>query len=253
VTPDELARGPIGIGEHGRAQILGEVPLLGGSLSLEVPASRPFKIQTLGADRMTRGTQHARWVDVAPGQTFPGGVSPELYPTLCAGCHGALSGRPADAVTPVPDVITEASATLATYTNLDPRRPRKPDPVGAAPFTIDFRRDVAPLVARSCLSCHRAGAAAGGLALDPTPTQRFDAMYEALLAPGEGSGGGRKYVDERDASAPQSHLVERIYGRELDAPRALTRACPGDPPLAEGEKLTFVRWIELGAVYRGLP
>jgi hypothetical protein len=253
VTPNDLAVGPIAMGTHGRARILAEVPLAGGSLLAEVPADVPFRIQLLDRERMAVGAQHDRWLHVAPGETFPSGVSRALYPSLCAGCHGALSGRREDVGGPVPDVITAASTTLATHENFNPNRPLPPVRLGDAPTTVDFRRDVWPILARSCASatCHSGAAPAGALDLVPTPTARFDTAYEALLAPGEGSGGGRKYVDEASSSAHTSYLIERIYGRELGAPRALSGTCPGEPPLSAADKLTLVRWIDLGAPYRG--
>jgi len=247
LTPNDMSAGPISLGSHGRYRILGEVPLAGGSLKVEVPAHRAIRVQTLDASRMARGTQHTRWLDVFPGETFPGGVAPALYPVLCSGCHGALSGRPGDVGGPVPDAITGASITLATHQNLDPRRPL-PAVVLGTPIEIDFRRDVAPLFSRSCARCH---GSAGGLDLSSRATKSFDTLYETLLAPGEGSLGGRKYVDEAGASAAGSYLVERILGRDLGAPRAVTGRCAGEPALTPEEVLTVVRWIELGAVYRG--
>ncbi|HQY60139.1 MAG: hypothetical protein IPF92_16725 [Myxococcales bacterium] len=253
-TPDDLAQGPVSLGAHGRARILAEVPLAGGSLHLEVPAGRPFRVQTLDAARMAVGAQHDRWIDVAPGQVFPGGVSPELYPTLCAGCHGALSGQASSVGGVVPDVVTQASVTLATHANMDPRRPLPPTKVGDAPIAVDFRRDVRPLLARSCAGCHGGATPAGGLDLAARTTARFDTAYEALLAPGVGSGNGKRYVDEPGSSAFTSHLTERIYGRELGAPRAgVGAACTGSPALSDSERLVFVRWIDLGATYRGSP
>lgn len=222
LTPKDLAAGPISLGTHGRARILAEVPLAGGSLQVEVPAHTAFRVQTLDASRMAVGAQHARWVDVFPGETFPGGVSPVLYPSLCAGCHGALSGKPAEVFSPVPDLITGASITLATHHNLDPRRPLPPFAVGP-PLTIDFRRDVAPLIARSCVKCHSGFVA--------RPTKQFDAMYEALFP----------HVVE--SSAASSPLIQRVAGGP----------CAGEPPLSPEERLSLVRWIDLGAVYRGLP
>ena len=251
-TPADLAAGPISAGIHGRSRILAELPLLGGSLFLEVPASTPFRVQTLDADGLAAGTQHRRWLDVAPGQTFPGGVSPLLYPTLCATCHGSLSGHPEDSGGPVPDAITGASMTLATHEALDPRRPRTPVPVGDHPIVIDFRADVLPLITRSCVKgCHEGPNAAGNLELNAQATANFDSAYEALLVAGTGSGHGKKYVDDTGSSARSSYLVERIMGRELDAPRILDGICKGAPPLDDDERLTMTRWIDLGAVYRG--
>ena len=60
-------------------------------------------------------------------------------------------------------------------------------------------------------------------------------------------------MDERGSSARRSALIERLYGRELDAPQVLNGACLGEPPLSDDERLLFVRWVELGAVYRGTP
>lgn len=234
LTPNDLAAGPISIGMHGRARILAEVPLAGGSLNVEVPAHTAFRVQTLDASRMAVGAQHARWIDVFPGETFPGGVSPALYPSLCASCHGSLSGRPADVFAKVPDLITSASITLATHHNLDPRRPLPPTTIGA-PIEIDFRRDVAPLITRSCVGCHAD--------FEARPTKDFDTMYESLVA----------LVDEPGSSAYSSYLVERLLGRELGAPRANAGRCTGDPALTPAEVLTIVRWIDLGAVYRGAP
>ncbi len=233
LTPNDLAAGPISIGKHGRSRILAEVALAGGSLNVEVPAHTAFRVQMLNASRMAVGMQHARWIDVFPGEIFPGGVSPVLYPSLCASCHGALSGKPADVFAKLPDLITGASITLATHQNLDPRRPLPPTRVGA-PIEIDFRRDVAPLIKRSCVGCHAQ--------FEARPTKDFDTMYEALVP----------LVDEAGSSAYGSYLIERLLGRELGAPRAVGGRCTGDPALSPDELLTIVRWIDLGAVYRGV-
>ena len=135
---------------------------------------------------------------------------------------------------------------------MNPAFPRPPLPVGLAPITVTYQEDVGPLFARSCAvsACHTEGDLAGGLRLDRAPTVGFEAGYEALLASGAGSGGGRVYVDALGTSARQSQLVERLLGRELDAPAVMTRACPGTPPLDPEELTTVVRWIESGAVYR---
>ena len=79
--------------------------------------------------------------------------------------------------------------------------------------------------------------------------------YEGLLRPGEGSGGGRAYVDDGDGRARRSVLVERLTGRELDAPGVLPLEAAWHPSLATGaladdELLVIVRWIELGAPLR---
>lgn len=253
LAPLEAAKGAISAAGHVPSRILAEFPLLGGSAYLEVPAATPFRVQTLDADFMAVGTQHRRWIDVAPGQTFPGGVSPLLYPTLCATCHGSISGNPEDSGGPVPDTITNASMTMATHDGLDPRRPKSPMPIVDKPIAVDFRTHIAPLLARSCVDgCHRKPNAAGGLDLTTLPTAQFDTAYEALVAPGSGSGHGRAYVDDLGSAARASYLVERILGRDLDAPKKVTGVCLGNPPLSADERLTITRWIDLGAIYRGI-
>jgi hypothetical protein len=221
------------------SRILAELRLAGGSVYARVPSDRPFRLQLLDADRLAVGAQHNRWLHVAPGETFPGGVDPALYPALCSGCHGGLSGDRADTGGPVPDAVTAASMTLATHRDLDPRRPLPPTPIGA-PLTIDYRASIAPLVARSCAAaCHGGDAPAGGLDLSARPAPRFDTAYLALQAHLE------------PGSARQSPLAERVLGRELDAPAPLTGRCPGEPVLTAEERLALTRWIDLGATYRG--
>lgn len=241
VTPNEEAMGQSSATIAGRSQILGEIPLAGGSLYLEVPADRPFRVQFLNKDRMAVGTQQNRWNHVAPGEKFPGGVSPKLYPRLCAGCHGSLSGDIGEIGGPMPDIISAASMTMATHENLDPRRPLKPL-VLPEPITVDYRSDVAPLVQRSCAvsSCHQGDAPAG--ALDLSNSDRFQGGYMAL----------QPFVNSIESSAHKSYLMERILGRELGAGRRLTGACLGEPVLSSEEQLVFIRWIDMGATYRGV-
>ena len=98
-----------------------------------------------------------------------------------------------------------------------------------------------PLIARSCASCHAGDSPAGGLDLDPTAAVPYDAAYLALLP----------HVDVAGSSARRSPLMERLLGRELDAPAAMAGSCPGQPALSPAELLTISRWIDLGATYRG--
>ncbi len=241
VTPDELTAAPVGVTGVGRTRILGEVPLLGGSLYLEVPADTPFRVQFLNADRMAVGTQQNRWNHVAPDESFPGGVSPELYPRLCAGCHGSLSGDIGEIGGVMPDSISAASMTMATHENLNPRFPLEPQTM-LSPIPSDYRRDMAPLVKRSCAvpGCHTEANAAGNLNLTSN-TDPIDRAYLAL----------QPYVEGTASSAYTSPLMERIMGQELGAPEPLVGTCRGEPALSDEEVLIFTRWIDSGAAYRG--
>ena len=76
--------------------------------------------------------------------------------------------------------------------------------------------------------------------------------YEALLqAGGAKTNGGFRYVDALQASAYESSLIETIFGRELGATGIVTGACPAPSLLSDEERLLFVRWIDMGAPYRG--
>jgi hypothetical protein len=246
-------------GAHLPLAVLGEVPLgADGTLWAEVPARTPMRVQLVDADGFAVGAPSRLWIHVQGGERFPQGTQPDVYPRLCAGCHGALDGDASHAMAPIDaDAITSASITLSTFADRNPRRPLAPQPIGAfGAKQFDFGRDVAPSLERSCAvaGCHAGASPAGGLALTPTPTMYYDAAYEALQAFGAGSTGGKKYVDERGASARGSYLIEKILGRELDAPRALDFQCPPAgaqvPPLDPDVITALIRWIDLGAVYR---
>ncbi|MCC6995556.1 MAG: hypothetical protein IT370_13180 [Deltaproteobacteria bacterium] len=250
-------------GVHGPTTTLAVLPLeADGSLRATLPARRPFRVQALGADGMAVGAQGARWLYLLGGEVMPQGVALSAYPVACAGCHGALDGDAAHAFAAVPeaalDALSQASVTLASHQGRDPRRPRAAQaalPSGDEPG-FDFARELGPILARSCATqgCHLGATPAGGLTLDPVPTAYYDRAYEALQAFGDGSGGGKRYVDERGASARRSYLMEKLLGRELEAPRVLTEACPPPgaavPALDARELAAFARWIDLGAIYR---
>lgn len=233
-----------------RARVLAELPLAeDGTFQVELPAGIPIRVQGLDADRMAVGAMHNRWFYVAPGQKLVQGASADVYKQRCSACHGAADGDP-DHTFVQPDVLTTASVTLSRYNNRDPRRPL-PLPL-AGPDTrieVDFVADVQPILNRCAVApCHAGAAAAAGLDLSDQPTEWFNNAYETLLDP------ARDLVDLRSASARRSHLIELLTGRELLADRTLQR--PGQPHPADLEPdalLTLIRWIELGAAWRGTP
>jgi len=209
---------------YGPAVILvGEVPIPDGSLYAEIPANAPFRVQFIDADGMAVGGQANRWFFVAPGETFPAGVSPERYTTDCAGCHGSLDGEPEGALT-APDSITQASITLATHENRDPRRPKAPVQALGPLIATDFLGAVRPLIERSCTGCHDE--------LVPRPDGPFDSAYRWLIDGG--------------------HVVPSL-ARDSRMVARLRAGCPGDPPLDAEERMAIIRWIDVGAAYRGPP
>ncbi len=226
-----------------------------GSLAAKIPSKVPVRVVTLDADRVSVGALQHQWYAALPGERFPVGIPLGSFAARCGGCHGAMDGKPDSVLRPATDVVTQASVTQALYTDADRRRPIDLPTIGAESFIlVDFQRDVAPILEAKCASCHSGATPAGGLSLTSTATQHFTDAYESLLAPGEGSAGGQAYVDLQGHRARDSYLAEKIMGREYDAPKVLTQACPpSGPGLTAEEKLTLLRWIEFGASFVGVP
>ncbi|MFB6264192.1 MAG: hypothetical protein ABEL76_11290, partial [Bradymonadaceae bacterium] len=237
-------------GVHMPARILGEVPVAeDGSVYATVPSNTPFRVQYLDKNRMVVGRQHNRWLYVYPGEHFQQATKRELYTQQCGKCHGAVSGNPSDITTP-PDVTTSASTTLARYENRNLLEPKDPVDLGEQTRrTVDFASDVQPILDRRCNggTCHGSNSPAAGVDLSATPTEHYSTAYEELLAAGEGSGGGNRYVDAASGRARTSHLVEIVRGEEFDAPKSIAGHPSVEVP--DDEVLTIVRWIETGAHY----
>ena len=94
---------------------VGSAPLAGdGSAFLRVPTQVPLFMELLDVNgapifRMEEETQFA------PYENINLAVPERAYHTLCAICHGSISGRDLDIVLDV-DVVTTASQTLARET-----------------------------------------------------------------------------------------------------------------------------------------
>ncbi len=224
------------------------------SLSATVPPRVSVRVVTLDASGMATGALQPHWYALLPGERFPVGVQRTSFEARCAGCHGSMSGARGEVLGPPVDFLTQASVTRATHVDANRWRPRAPPNVTADAFRFaDFRQDVLPLLERHCIHCHSGSAPAGGLSLTATPTTHYVDAYESLLTPGIGSTGGYRWVDAATHRARRSALVERLLGQELDAPRTVTGRCPPEAPLPEDARRILVRWIELGAPYRGRP
>jgi hypothetical protein len=136
-------------------------------------------------------------------------------------------------------------------------------PPPEARTSVDFGRDILPIVAKKCAACHagqsppRLDAAAAGTSAGPAaeaPRGVYDALMVEDPAGGEQSPYG-KYVHR--GRARTSPLVWHLYGRNTSRPwdgeagRHLAKPVPPGRavPLTEEEKRLIVRWIDLGAAY----
>jgi hypothetical protein len=95
-----------------RRRLLGHVPILAdGSAHFRIPGGLPFLIQ-LDADNESQKLNLPRWqreeMTFLPGEMAHQSFQTGFFDNLCAGCHGAVSGRPLDAALR-PDFLTQAS------------------------------------------------------------------------------------------------------------------------------------------------
>ncbi len=223
-------------------RILGYAPVhADGSFSVEVPADRVLSLQTLDAAGMAIETQ-LTWVWVRPGET-----------RLCIGCH-----EPRDSALSNSDCMAmKRPATIVA----EPK---------VKPYTVDFRRDIMPIIEKRCSSCHNAKKPAGGLDLRKgfelvfhrtgcrgrtLNAAMFNHAYESLLqAPP--SRVGTLVISN---SARHSPLIWRLYGKQLDftdARNPYKKKCsimPPKGPLPEAERKLFVEWVDLGAQWDNIP
>jgi hypothetical protein len=189
-----------------------------GSFHAQIPANLPVKIQALDENGMALRSSAWIW---AKNKEQRG----------CIGCHEDGERTPENIMA---SALTRPAADLML-----PAERRR---------TVEFERDVAPILRRSCATaaCH------GGSAQPRLPA------YEGLMAKNPRTGRLR-YVTP--GAARTSPLVWALFGgntsRPWDHPRpgAMIKRMPPAPaaPLSAEEKRAVVEWIDLGAHYHGLP
>lgn len=245
----------VGRGKHGMRRVLAEFPSTADrSFYVTLPAAVPFFVQSLDFARMTNATFN-QWLFLQPGERLKQVTPRATYNHRCGGCHGAIDGDLAKTVGR-PDVISEASRVAANY-DLSTQTDLPPKPFGLDPNErqeVDFERDVQPIFTRACATsgCHVAAAQVPNLA-KRAGAAGFSGPYEALTAAGTASANGFLYVDPDSSEARTSYLAEVLAGRELAAPRAYdSQGCPAPTALTLVEVETLMRWLDLGASYRGV-
>ncbi len=247
------------LGIHTRRLIVSEIPLeLDGTFYAEVPTGVPLIVQGLNEDRMAMHSMN-RWFYVQPGEKLTFSIPRRIFPNLCAGCHGALTGNNTDALGP-PDIVSAASRVMATW---DPVTGRRRQPFGYGKkkedyIAVDYRHDVQPILDRHCVSCHDgASVHSAGLDLRGEATTNYTVSYESLHRlsdPKSGHHAEKYFVNEREALSSQSYLIEKLTGKEFDAPQSINNSGsphPEETQLSQDELLTLIRWIDLGATFTG--
>jgi hypothetical protein len=234
--------GPCGSALHGwppiaQRRLLGETEIQpDGSFQISIPANTPIQLQTLDENGVALRTCGWIW-------------SKNLEPRGCIGCHEDGESTPENA-------FVDGLKRPAVALTLPPERRR----------TVDFRRDIMPILEKKCVACH---------AQDGDPP-RLDGGLEPL--PDQG-GLNRAYVNllaVRDASvahtdnglyvhpgrARTSPLIWHLFGRNTSRPwdgdpvtrQAAKPIPPGKvPPLTPLESRLLVEWVDWGALWDGIP
>ena len=145
-------------------RILGEVPVApDGSFNVEVPANMPVELQLVDENGLT--LRSCGWV-----------WTHNHFNQGCIGCHEDPELTPENLMV---DALKSPSVVVAPP--VEQRR------------SIDFRRDLMPIVTQKCLPCHAQGGSPPDLtAGTPAPADVADAGFRADRVRGAaGAGGGR--------------------------------------------------------------
>lgn len=245
-------------GIHNRRVIVSEAPIEDdGSIYLEVPTNVPLILQGLNSEKMAMHNVN-RWFYLQPGEKLTFSIPRPIFPLRCAGCHGSLTGDPVEGIGPV-DLVSASSRVMATWNEGELKR-RKPYGMNQTKddyISVDFRRDVQPILNKHCVACHQPGGSALGksasakspanLDLRDAVTNHYNVAYESLnqlIDPASGNYAAKRFVNEREALASESLLIETLRG-EKGASHLKGK------PLSKQELLTLIRWIDLGATFKG--
>lgn len=128
-------------------------------------------------------------------------------------------------------------ALMATYANSPAARQKKGDAATTAPnavaATVDFARDIQPLLERSCNGCHGSEKPRGGLALSSRESLlKGGASGEPAIAPG--------YADD-------STMIQYVTGKIEDLEMPPLDRREKYPPLTPAEVDQLRSWIDSGA------
>ena len=233
--PRPGVEGEYGLSPSIRKRFLGEIAVeADGSFNIQVPANTPIQLQLVDSHGMALRASHWIW---AKNKEHRG----------CIGCHEDNELTP-------PNRFVSALSRPSTPLILPPERRR----------TTDFRRDVMPIVASKCATaaCHASSTTRVNLHASPVRfggngvEQYYSRCYVTLL----GDKNANRYVNPGQART--SPLIWHLFGRNTSQPwdKSYKSDYPVKPmppagagALTESEKRTFVEWIDLGALWSGIP
>ncbi|MHB8970586.1 MAG: HzsA-related protein [Pirellulaceae bacterium] len=218
-------------------RLLGEAEIaVDGSFHVAIPANLPIQLQALDEDGLA--LRSCGWI-----------WSKNSEPRGCIGCHEDGERTPKNA-------FADALARPAIALTLPAERRR----------TVDFRRDVMPILEQKCVACHGPEGSPprldGGLTALGQETGDFNRAYVNLLAVRDASHAQpmeRQYV--HPGRARTSPLMWHLFGRNTSRPwdgdsarQSIKPIPPGQtPPLTGLEQKTFAEWVDMGAMWDGIP
>jgi hypothetical protein len=113
--------------------------------------------------------------------------------------------------------------------------------------TVDFRRDIMPIISNKCIQCHNQEDSALRLTEDSV-----NRNYKSLLAAADRPGHGKYIHPGRARTSPLTwHIFGRNTSRQWDdtfSEQKVAQMPPAnDKTLTPDEKRTFAEWIDIGA------
>jgi hypothetical protein len=212
-----------------RRRILGEIDIeQDGSFNIEIPSNTPIELQTLDADGIA--LRSCGWIWARNHE-----------PRGCIGCHedGELTPE---------NILVEALRRPSIKLTLPVKQRR----------AVDFRHDVIPIVSKKCIQCHGKSGSVFCLADGSSEDADEETSYKTFLTAGSRPGYG-KYVHQ--GRARTSLLIWRIFGRNTSRPwddtfswQEVLPMPPADgQALSPDEKRIFTEWIDMGAIWDGIP
>jgi hypothetical protein len=207
----------------GPRRILGVAPVeKDGSFHIRVPAETPIIFQLLDKNYLALRTREAwTWVMGNENRGFIG------YP------DENLEMAP-------PNKMVDAVIKPAVELTPPPERRR----------IVDFRHQIAPIIASKCATCHVSGQAAPNLeeTQNTTPGETFSPAYKNLIDPIQGRENERFIVL---GNAKESPLIWHLFGERMGSNQTpYTGEITPMPPrnvLKLRERILFIEWIDLGA------
>jgi hypothetical protein len=204
-------------------RILGIAPVEpDGSFHIRVPAATPITFQLLDEDYVALRTQRT-WTWVMGNENRG-----------CIGCHEDPQQSP-------PNRLVAAIRKPAVDLVVPLARRR----------TVDFRHQIAPILAARCATagCHVAGHAAPALGQPGTAMapSALRTVYASLLQRPETRSGGPYVVP---GSARESPLIRLLLGRQVSTP---PQGTPPHTVLDQRDLTLLIEWVDLGAEWEWRP